>query len=147
MRSDPCARMRHGNGRARRTKDPAARSRTETCAMRICVSDLTLLSSPSSAIRAYPAGAPAAIRRPPLLEPAQLLIHAQLSILMSVAVAGLRAHAQLPGPVVETEIRPALSLPFIQETAEVHRAADTAEDHVLFGRQQDRIHIDFAAGH
>src|SRR5271168_4352493 len=147
MRSDPCARMRHGSGPARRTINPAARSRTGTCAMRICVSDLTLLSSPSSAIRAYPAAAPAAIRKPPLLEPAQLLVHAQLSILMRVAVAGLRADAQLPRPVVEAEIRAALPLPFSQEAAEVHRATDTAEDHVLFSRQQYRIHVDFAAGH
>src|ERR1700722_10496164 len=80
-----------------------------------------------------------------LLEPAQLLVHADLAVLMRVAVAGLRAHAHLPGPVVEAEIRAALPLRVAQEAAEVHRTADTAKHHVLLGREQDCLQIDFAA--
>src|SRR5208282_184891 len=115
----------------------------------------------SSAIRAYPVAASPAIRfsgrreRSParcwressrLFEPAQLLVHAELPILVRVAVAGLRAEAELPRPIVEAQIGATLALAFGQEAAEVHGAADAAKDHELFSREQDCLDIDFTAG-
>src|SRR5271157_1190049 len=66
---------------------------------------------------------------------------------MSVAIADLRAHASPPRPVVKAEIRSALALRGGQKAAVVHRAADAAQHHVLFGREQDRLQIEFGAGH
>src|ERR1035437_6145384 len=82
-----------------------------------------------------------------LLKPAELLVHADLDVLMSVAIAGLRAHAKLPRPVVKTDIRSTLALRVGQVAAVVHRAAGAAQDHVLFGREQDCLQIEFGAGH
>src|ERR1019366_511279 len=82
-----------------------------------------------------------------LLKPAELLVHAELAVLMSVAIADLRVHAKLPRPVVKADIRSTLALRGGQEAAVVHRAADAAQDHVLFGRAQDCLQIEFGAGH
>src|SRR5258708_5762554 len=66
---------------------------------------------------------------------------------MSAAVSGLRADAHLPWPVVEAHVWTALALALGQKAAVVERTAGATHQHVLLGRKQDRLQIDFSAGH
>src|SRR5260370_19972447 len=66
-----------------------------------------------------------------LLQPAELLVHADLAVLMSAAVSGLRADPHLPRTVVEAHVWTALALALGQKAAIVERTAGATHQHVL----------------